>query len=104
MKNKYNDNRLAEVADAIVLVRNTHKAEGYPSGSVGLLSKDYTGRGRGFEALFGERGELVLLKMNEFRVLCPDSKEDGKRIQKSRRIPLNAMGLCGAPLDKAVFL
>ena len=101
MKNKYTDNRLAESADEIILVRATGE---YPSGTVGLLSKDYTGRGRGFEGLFGEEGKPVALKMNEFRVLRPYEKRDEKRIFAARKIPLNAMRLCGAPEGVAVFL
>ena len=101
MKNKYNDNRLAEIADEIILVRSTKE---YPSGTLGLLSEDYTGRGRGFTALLGETGKPVKLKMNEFRVLCPDNKKDCPRILSARRIPLNAMRLCGAPEGQTIFL
>ena len=101
MKNKYTDNRLAEIADEIILVRSTAE---FPSGTVGLLSKDYTGRGRGFEGLFGKDGKPVALKMNEFRVLRPDNKKDLSRIFSARKIPINAMQLCGAPKGVAVFL
>lgn len=100
MKNKYNDNRLAEVADEIVLVRTI---KNYPSGTVGLLSKDYTGRGRGFEALLGKDGVPVKLKMNEFRVLRPAGR-DLEKISIARKIPLNGMRLYGAPEGRAIFL
>ena len=88
MKNKYNDNRLAEIADGIILTRNCHT--NYPSGTVGILSKDYRGRGRGFEGIFGEDTEPVKLKMNEFRVLCPEKKCDQPRLYAARLILLRS--------------
>jgi hypothetical protein len=88
MKNKYNDNRLAEIADGIILTRNCHVD--HPSGTVGILSKDYRGRGRGFEGLFGEDTEPIKLKMNEFRVLCPEKKCDQPRLYAARLILLRS--------------
>ena len=78
-KNKYLDNRLAEELDLIVLVNNTHKDNGFPSGSLGTLTRSYTGRGRPLYALFptrnGERQEQAL-RLCDFRVLNENNRRD----------------------------
>lgn len=78
-KSKYLDNRLAEEADVIVLVNNTHKENGFPSGSLGALTYSYTGRGRPLYGLLlapdGQRREEPL-RLNDFRVLDGSKRRD----------------------------
>lgn len=78
-KNKYLDNRLAEEFDVIVLVNNTHKTRGFPSGSLGTLTYSYTGRGRPlYGLLFAEDGQRreEPLRLNDFRVLDETKRRD----------------------------
>ena len=78
-KNKYLDNRLAEEFDLIVLVNNTHRDCGLPSGSLGTLTYSYTGRGRPLYGLFtdenGEKKEQSL-RLRDFRVLNEKNRRD----------------------------
>lgn len=82
-KNKYVDNRLAEEFDVIVLVNNTHKARGFPSGSLGTLTYSYTGRGRPLYGLLisedGQRREEPL-RLHDFRVLDEGKRRDRRLI------------------------
>ena len=77
MKTKYNDNRLAEEFDLIVLTTNAHKAQGLPQGTLGTLTYSYTGARNPMYALFeNTRGEKIeqALSFCDFRVL--DERED----------------------------
>ena len=77
MKTKYNDNRLAEEFDLIVLTTNAHKAQGLPQGTLGTLTYSYTGARKPMYALFektnGEKVEQAL-SFYDFRVL--NERED----------------------------
>lgn len=81
MKNKYNDNRLAEELDWIVLTNDAHSAEGLPDGSLGTLTYSYTGKDNPlfaeFAAADGSRFETKL-KLKDFRVLDFQSESDLK--------------------------
>lgn len=72
MKNKYNDNRLAEEFDLIILTNNAHAGRGLPQGSLGTLTYSYTGAHRPmygqFEKAGGEKVEEALA-FPDFRVL-----------------------------------
>ncbi|MBQ9728131.1 MAG: hypothetical protein IJV85_00885 [Clostridia bacterium] len=78
-KSKYSDNRLAEELDVIVLINNSHKECGLPSGSLGALTYSYTGRGRPLYGQFtttdGEKRE-ERLKLHDFRVLNENNLRD----------------------------
>ncbi len=78
-KTKFSDNRLAEEFDLIVLVNNTHKNCGLPSGTTGRLTYSYTGRGRPLYGLFltadGVRREEAL-RLRDFRVLNAEKRKD----------------------------
>ena len=84
MKNKYNDNKLAEEFDLIVLVDNTHAENGLPIGSLGTLVYSYTGKNAPLYAEFaladGEKREEPL-SLNAFRVLDLQSKSDLSIVQ-----------------------
>ena len=99
-KNKYLDNRLAEEFDMIVLVNNTHRERGFPSGSLGTLTYSYTGRGRPLYGLLvdsdGQRREEAL-RLNDFRVLDENKDRDRCLIvrylaQLQNQTPLDARG------------
>jgi hypothetical protein len=85
MKNKFLDNRLAEEFDVIVLINNSHKERGFPSGSLGTLTYSYTGRGRPMYGLLlrtdGKREEEAL-RLRDFRVLNADNRHDSSLIAK----------------------
>lgn len=72
MKNKYNDNRLAEEFDLIVLTNGLHENRGLPQGTLGTLIHSYTGAHRPmygqFEKANGEKVEEPL-SFFDFRVL-----------------------------------
>ncbi len=79
MRNKYNDNKLAEEFDLIVLTNDALAKNGLPCGSLGTLTYSYTG---GNAPLFGEfafadgtRKETPL-SLHCFRVLNANKKED----------------------------
>ena len=79
MKNKYNDNRLAEEFDLIVLTNDTHKAQGLPLGSLGTLTYSYTGTDKPLYAEFaaadGSQFEREL-SLQDFRVLNVQNASD----------------------------
>ncbi len=77
-RNKYNDNKLAEEFDLIVLTSNALANEGLPQGSLGVLTYSYTG----LHPLYAEFALADGSKKEEkidlegFRVLNIKSKED----------------------------
>lgn len=79
MKNKYNDNKLAEEFDLIVLTGNEHELQGLPCGSLGTLTYSYTGFNRPLYAEFaaadGTRFEEPLA-LCDFRVLDEQNPHD----------------------------
>lgn len=70
-KNKYNDNKLAEEFDWIVLLNDKHRANGLSRGDLGTLTKSYTGNGKPLYAAFGsgEYWQETAVGLDEFRVL-----------------------------------
>lgn len=72
MKDKYNDNRLAEEFDLIVLTASGHERHGLRVGDLGTLTYSYTGKDRPLYAEFaaadGSRVEEEL-SLRDFRVL-----------------------------------
>ena len=78
-KTKYNDNKLAEEFDLIMLINDRHEKSGLPSGSMGTLTYSYTGMGRPLYAEFamadGTRFEEPLA-VNDFRVLNERTQSD----------------------------
>ena len=78
-KTKYNDNKLAEEFDLIMLINDRHEKSGLPSGSMGTLTYSYTGMGRPLYAEFamadGTRFEEPLA-VNDFRVLNERTHSD----------------------------
>ena len=79
MKNKYNDNKLAEELDTIVLVGDKHACHGLPDGSLGTLTYSYTGMNRPLYAEFalddGTRLEEAL-DLQDFRVVNERDEHD----------------------------
>ncbi len=79
MKTKYNDNRLAEEFDLIILTSNAHEKRGLPQGSLGTLTYSYTGAHRPmygqFEKAGGEKVEEALA-FPDFRVLNERNEND----------------------------
>ncbi len=79
MKNKYNDNKLAEELDTIVLVGNRHACHGLPEGTLGTLTYSYTGMNRPLYAEFafadGTRREEAL-ELQDFRVVNERDEKD----------------------------
>lgn len=79
MKNKYNDNKLAEEFDLIVLTGDEHALKGLPCGSLGTLTYSYTGFDRPLYAEFaaadGSRFEEPLA-LEDFRVLNERNPHD----------------------------
>lgn len=71
MKNKFNDNRLAEEFDLIVLTDNAHAKDGFPIGSLGTLIYSYTGKNTPLYAEFlsDETRKELALGLDGFRVL-----------------------------------
>ncbi len=78
MKNKFNDNRLAEEFDLIVLIKNSHRAVGFPAGAIGTLTYAYTGQNNFLYALFenARQKKELAVKLNEFRVLNIKNERD----------------------------
>ena len=72
MKDKYNDNKLAEEFDLIVLTDDTQTANGLPKGSLGFLTYAYTGMKKPlygeFSCADGTKRETPL-SLSSFRVL-----------------------------------
>lgn len=79
MKNKYNDNKLAEELDLIVLLNDTHKQSGLQSGALGTLTYSYTGKQTPLYAEFaladGTKKEEPL-SLTDFRVLNEKNEKD----------------------------
>lgn len=78
-KTKYNDNKLAEEFDLIMLVNDHHEKNGLPSGSMGTLTYSYTGMGRPLYAEFAMADGTRLeepLAVNDFRVLNENRRHD----------------------------
>ncbi|MBE5745559.1 MAG: hypothetical protein E7355_05460 [Clostridiales bacterium] len=79
MKDKYNDNKLAEEFDLIVLTDDTLANNGLPRGSLGTLTYSYTG---GDTPLYGEFAfadgstKETPLSLSCFRVLDARTKND----------------------------
>ena len=77
-RNKYNDNKLAEEFDLIILTNNTLAKEGLPQGTLGTLTYSYTGA-RPLYAEFaladGSKKEKAV-DLEAFRVLNINSKKD----------------------------
>ena len=72
MKNKYNDNRLAEEFDLIVLTGENHAQNGLKLGQIGTLTYSYEGKNKPLYAEFacadGTKREEPL-DLDDFRVL-----------------------------------
>lgn len=85
MKNKYNDNKLAEEFDLIVLVNDMLAKNGLPKGSLGTLTYSYTGASRPLYAEFscadGSKREEALA-LDSFRVLNMRSDSDVTLVQR----------------------
>ena len=85
MKTKYNDNRLAEELDLIVLTNDRHLQSGLPKGSLGTLTYSYTGASRPLYAEFscadGSKREEALA-LDSFRVLNMRSDSDVTLVQR----------------------
>ena len=79
MKDKYNDNKLAEEMDLIVLTSDSLANKGLPRGSIGTLPYSYTGENNPlfaqFDYLDGTRKETPL-SSRSFRVVNPQSEDD----------------------------
>lgn len=79
MKDKFNDNKLAEEFDLIVLTDDGHKHHGLPHGSLGTLTYSYTGKNKPLYAEFavadGTRVEEPL-SLHDFRVLNERNERD----------------------------
>ena len=79
MKNKYNDNKLAEEFDLIVLLDNNHKSRGLARGALGTLTHAYTGMQNSLYAEFacadGTKREEPL-SLSDFRVLNERNEHD----------------------------
>ncbi len=79
MKSKFNDNKLAEEFDLIVLTDDTLAQNGLPQGSLGTLTYSYTGGGNPLYAQFafadGSTREEPL-SLHAFRVLDIRSPRD----------------------------
>lgn len=71
IKDKYNDNRLAEEFDLILLTDDALKDRGLPKGSLGTLIRSYTGKHRPLYAQFDtDKGKVEeALSLSDFRVL-----------------------------------
>ena len=83
MKNKYNDNKLAEEFDLIVLTDNSHKKSGLFCGDLGTLTYSYTGKNTPLYAEFafadGTKKEEPLA-LHDFRVLNERNPADASII------------------------
>ena len=96
MKDKFNDNKLAEEFDLTVLTDDGHKHHGLPHGSLGTLTYSYTGKNKPLYAEFavadGTRVEEPL-SLYDFRVLNERNARDIsliteylKRLNKINRV------------------
>lgn len=82
MKNKYEDNKLAEEMDLIVLRTNKYRRDNLPWGSVGTLIESYRGMRYPLCGLFKtpEGNKEIELSVRGFRVLNPDEEHDARII------------------------
>ena len=78
IKDKYNDNRLAEEFDLIVLTDDALKWSALPKGSLGTLIRSYTGKHDPLYAQFDtDKGKVEeALSLSDFRVLNERSDYD----------------------------
>lgn len=87
-KTKYNDNKLAEELDLIVLTSDSHEKNGFPKGTLGTLTYSYTGERNPLFAEFaiadGTKRE-ERLSLSDFRVLDEKNAEDLSIIVKYLR-------------------
>lgn len=83
-KSKYNDNKLAEELDVIVLTDDRHKKDGFPCGTIGTLIRAYTGKDVPMYAQFfrGGKGSVRPLSLLGFRVL-------DERVERDLRLILS---------------
>ena len=89
MKTKYNDNRLAEELDLIVLTNDRHLQSGLPKGSLGTLTYSYTGANRPLYGEFiDEKGNRFEEKLDlfDFRVLDLHARADVATLAKALRV------------------
>ena len=78
-KSKYNDNKLAEELDVIVLTDDRHKKDGFPCGTIGTLIRAYTGKNVPMYAQFAlsdGRARVCPLSPRSFRVLNEHDARD----------------------------
>ena len=77
-KNKFNDNRLAEEFDLIVLLNDKHEANGLEKGALGTLLTSYLGKYKPLFAQFKTGGGCLEepLSLDDFRVLNEKNDED----------------------------
>ena len=79
MKNKYNDNRLAEEFDLIVLTDDARKERGLPNYALGVLIQSYQNSSAPLYAEFavadGTRKQ-ERLSLSDFRVLNERNRSD----------------------------
>ena len=79
MKNKYNDNRLAEEFDLIVLTDDARKKRGLPNYALGVLIQSYQNSSAPLYAEFavadGSRKQ-ERLALSDFRVLNERNRSD----------------------------
>ena len=79
MKTKYDDNRLAEEFDLIVLTDDSHREQGLPCDMLGTLIRAYVGKETPLYAEFamcdGTKKEEAL-SLNDFRVLNERNDKD----------------------------
>ena len=70
-KSKYNDNRLAEEFDLVMLTSDDFFNRGLPIGSLGTLISSYTGKNRPLYILFTtDQGKIEqAVSLQDFRVL-----------------------------------
>ncbi len=88
MKSKFNDNKLAEEWDLIVLTDDTCAPLGLPRGSLGILTYAYTGKDNPLYGEFafadGSKRETPL-SLRDFRVLNVRDKKDLPLVTKYLR-------------------
>ena len=78
IKSKLADNKLAEEADVIELLTGALLSHGIPKGSLGVLTRSYTGGSRPLYADFrvGKTRKEAPLSLTDFRVLNEKERRD----------------------------
>ena len=78
IKTKHADNKLAEESDVIVLLTGVLNNQGIPKGSLGVLTRSYTGGARPLYADFrvGETHKEAPISLTDFRVLNENERRD----------------------------